>query len=139
MQVGHTQLQWSDALSVGNETIDRQHRMLIGLLNEANECFRDGGDAVARWRVIADLESYTVYHFDTEEDLMESSGFADQHPTEAKAHVDAHRAFAAEVRQLEATLKQGKPVDYQTLFTFLNNWLVNHVMGTDRQLGAHTG
>lgn len=135
MKVGHELLQWSDALATGVARIDQQHKMLINILNDANKCFRNGESAETQVKVMADLIGYTIYHFDSEEELMESGGYGERLPEEEKNHVREHRAFAKAASEYQLALKQGKPIDYETLFSFLNNWLVNHVMGTDQKLG----
>ncbi|MCG2576919.1 bacteriohemerythrin [Dechloromonas sp. XY25] len=135
MKVGHQLLQWSDTLATGIARIDQQHQMLINILNDANNCFRAGGNAEAQAKAIEDLIGYTIYHFDSEEELMESGGYGDRLPDDEKAHVREHRAFAKAATEYQLALKQGKAIDHETLFGFLNNWLVNHVMGTDQELG----
>lgn len=137
MKIGHGLLQWSDALATGIEQIDHQHMMLINILNEANLRFRQQEDKASLEKVIGDLVSYTVYHFDTEEELMEESAFGEKSPDEEIRHIREHRSFAAQVGQYQAAIRQGEAVDHATLFTFLNNWLINHVQGTDMTLGRH--
>lgn len=134
MKVGHELLKWSAALATGVARIDQQHRMLINILNDANTCFRDGGNAEAQAKAMEDLIGYTIYHFDSEEELMESGGYGDRLPDDEKNHVREHRAFAKAAAEYQSALRQGKTIDYETLFGFLNNWLVNHVMGTDQKL-----
>lgn len=135
MKVGHELLQWSDALATGVARIDQQHKMLINILNDANKCFCDGGNAETQAKAMEDLIGYTIYHFDSEEELMESGGYGDRLPDDEKNHVREHRAFAKAATEYQLALKQGQPIDYEILFGFLNNWLVNHVMGTDQKLG----
>jgi methyl-accepting chemotaxis protein/hemerythrin len=66
---------------------------------------------------------------------MESGGYGVRLPDEEKRHVREHRAFAKAASDYQLALKQGKLIDYEMLFGFLNNWLVNHVMGTDQKFG----
>jgi hemerythrin-like metal-binding protein len=135
LRTGHELLKWNDALATGVARIDQQHQMLINLLNDANQCFRKSKDAQAQVKVMEDLIGYTTYHFDSEEELMEAGGYGDRLPDEEKRHVREHRAFAKAVSDYQLALRQGKPIDYEMLFGFLNNWLINHVMNTDQKLG----
>lgn len=135
MKIGHELLQWSDALATGVARIDQQHKMLINILNDANNCFREGGNADAQAKAMEDLIGYTIYHFDSEEELMESEGYGDRLPDDEKNHVREHRAFAKAAAEYQLALNQGESIDYETLFAFLNSWLLNHVMGTDQKLG----
>ena len=129
-------LQWTDELATGVDVIDKQHKMLINILNDANRCFRDRGDRELQKKVIDDLLSYTVYHFDTEEELMETSGPGDISPDDELKHIHEHRAFTGKAREYQSAVHDGNSIDYESVFSFLNGWLVNHVMGTDKKLGA---
>ncbi|HLO64653.1 MAG TPA: bacteriohemerythrin [Azonexus sp.] len=136
MKAGPELLQWSDTFATGVDRIDRQHRMLLNILNDANHCFRHGGNAEAQARALEDLIGYTIYHFDSEEELMESGSYGDRWPDDERNHVREHRAFAKAAAEYQLAIKQGGSIDYARLFGFLNNWLLNHVMGTDQKLGA---
>ncbi len=128
-------LQWSDALTTGVDIIDKQHKMLINILNDANLCFRGNSNSDTQKKIIDDLVSYTVYHFDTEEELIEKFALYDDSPDDEIAHIREHRSFAGRVKEYQAAVYAGKPINYETVFSYLNSWLVNHVMGTDQKLG----
>jgi len=70
MRVGHELLQWSDAFATGDARIDQQHKMLINILNDANQGIRGGQDAEVQVKIMANLIGYTTDHFDSEEGLM---------------------------------------------------------------------
>ncbi|MEW8498684.1 MAG: hemerythrin domain-containing protein, partial [Candidatus Thiodiazotropha taylori] len=63
-------VEWSDALSVGIEEIDEQHKMLVDLVNKMHEAIhqRHGSDVVKS--ILGDLAEYTRIHFAVEESLM---------------------------------------------------------------------
>lgn len=136
-QLDHQPLQWSDALETGSDLIDKQHKILIGILNDANRCFRDNSELALQRKVIDDLISYTVYHFDTEEELMEKGGYGDSHSEDELSHIREHRTFTGKVAEYLAAIRQGNTIDHEQVFSFLNSWLVNHVLGTDKRLGAY--
>ena len=52
-------VEWSDALSVGIEEIDEQHKMLVDLVNKMHEAIhqRHGSDVVKS--ILSDLAEYT--------------------------------------------------------------------------------
>lgn len=137
IELGHDPLLWSAALATGSELIDKQHKMLINILNDANRCFRDRDNVAQQRKVIDDLISYTVYHFDTEEELMHQSGYGEAHPDEELAHIKEHRTLAGKVVGYQSAIRQGQSIDHDQVFAFLNNWLVNHVLGTDKRLGTY--
>ena len=133
MNVGNEPLIWSAALETGIEKIDQQHRMLVAILNQANRCFAEGGSQSERLSVMRDLVAYTVYHFDCEEALMDEGGYIEC-PEAEMAHISEHRSFAFAVTHYQRALEYGEGLDAKALFSFLNNWLLAHVMGTDRKL-----
>lgn len=135
IELSHEPLQWSDALATGSDLIDKQHKILINILNDANRCFSGRGDVDLQSKVIEDLINYTVYHFDTEEDLMEKNGYGEVQPDDELSHVREHRAFTGKVAEYRSAIRHGNPIDHDQVFAFLNSWLVNHVLGTDKRLG----
>lgn len=123
---------WNDALMTGVTTMDEQHKILVNMINEANDLLDETAGRDIYMEVVKDLISYALYHFDDEEELM----IAAQYPEELrKHHIEEHRAFSQKVTTIQQELVQGKLVHRDELIGYLNHWLVNHIMGTDRQLG----
>jgi hemerythrin-like metal-binding protein len=133
------QLQWNDNLCTGVDEIDAQHRILINTLNEAHAKLRDDSGAELFEQITRDLLSYALYHFETEEEIMSRLGYADEKPDECSRHLQEHRDFSATVVNARENLKAGKPVDRQQLLSFLNDWLTNHIMKTDKRLVRFMG
>lgn len=128
---------WSDTLATGVAEVDRQHRILVDTLAEARTKLTDYGMPEAHFEQLTrDLLAYAIYHFDTEERLMRDHRYAEAAPDEAAAHLAQHRAFSAEVMRRRADARVGSPEAGRALLTFLEGWLVNHIMTTDQRLGA---
>lgn len=133
----HDPIEWSEALMTGVAEIDQQHRILVNTLNEANAKLAETLDVGVAEQITKDLLSYAIYHFETEEDLMLTSGY-DQHlGDEASAHLQQHREFSRAVLAVREGLKEGRQIAREELLSFLNNWLINHIQQTDRKLAAH--
>lgn len=64
---------WSGLLETGIESIDRQHRRLVDLLNELARQYVKGEDFSAAQRIVSDLADYAVYHFDSEEAIWRAA------------------------------------------------------------------
>ena len=79
--------------------------------------------------------SYALYHFDTEEDLMQEFGYQEDGDA-MQRHLEQHRAFSKQVVSARDSLRAGANISAQELLEFLNTWLVNHILNTDRKLGA---
>lgn len=122
---------WNDALSTGIEEIDSQHRVLVATLNVANAKLRDDPSGSLFDQITKDLLGYAIYHFDTEEGLMKQYGYGE---LDAERHRQAHRAFSAEVVRARQGMQDSHGDACAQLLTFLNDWLVEHIRGTDRHL-----
>ena len=80
--------------------------------------------------VLDRLKQYTVKHFATEEELFDRYGYA-----EAPAHKKAHRDLVEKVLAFEQELKNGRAKVTMEIMRFLKEWLVGHIMGTDKRYG----
>lgn len=124
---------WNDSLVTGVQVIDKQHQILVDMLNEANNRLTERSGREVFEEIVHDLLSYALYHFDTEEALMVTHHY-DQ--SLQQIHFQEHRNFSRTVAQLQQDLQQNKLISRDELLGFLNGWLVNHIMKTDKQLGS---
>ena len=129
-------LAWSDDFATGVAEIDEQHMILVHTLNEAAVKLAYDTSLETLEQITQDLLSYALYHFETEEELMQQYGYADGAGDSADLHLAQHRAFSAKVVSVRDGLKSGMKITADDLLEFLNNWLVNHILNTDKKLGA---
>jgi hemerythrin-like metal-binding protein len=123
---------WNDAMLTGVAEIDAQHRILVDTLVEASTKLTDKASDPLFEQITRDLLAYAIYHFDTEEQLMRQHGYE---PEEAALHVGEHRGFSEQVVALRDRAHTGEPGARDALLAFLRNWLINHIMTSDQQLG----
>ncbi|MCT4534533.1 bacteriohemerythrin [Halodesulfovibrio sp.] len=119
---------WSDDLSVGLNSIDKQHKMLVSLINELHAAMKSRRNQNELLSVIDNLKNYTVTHFGYEEELFAKHGYPD-----TVAHKEQHRKFVAEVVDFEAGVRSGKLTVTMDVMKFLKDWLTHHIKGTDKQ------
>ena len=122
---------WEDSYSVKVPLIDEQHKKLFALINQLYDAMSKGkaNDVVAR--VIGELVSYTKTHFGAEEKLLQSKNYPD-----LKAHQAQHRKFVEKVEQFQKEFAQGKITVSNEVMHFLRDWLVNHILKTDKQYSS---
>ncbi len=132
MRDGSEPIVWNESLVTGVAIIDEQHQILVNMFNEANHRLTESSGRSVLEEIVRDLMSYALYHFDTEEDLMVEKGY-DQQGREA--HFREHRSFSAKISGLQQDLGQGKLISREELLSFLNGWLLNHILNTDQRLG----
>lgn len=128
-------IQWNDAMQTGVTEMDAQHRILVDTLAEATEKLSGEADARLFDRITRDLLAYAIYHFSTEEKLMQEHGYADAAPEDAAAHLAQHRQFSQRVVALRDEAANGRHESRDALLAFLRDWLVNHILTTDQRLG----
>jgi len=127
---------WKDEFATGVTEIDEQHMILVHTLNEASNKLAQESSLETLENITQDLLSYALYHFETEEELMQEYGYDEEDEVNAHRHFDQHRAFSEKVVSVREGLKSASPVSPEDLLDFLNNWLINHILNTDKKLGA---
>ena len=129
-------LAWRQDFATGVAIIDDQHRELIKMLNEASTQLTDRSPLADVARIVQGLLSYAGYHFSTEEKLMAEHGYEKHRAAPAAQHIKAHRDFAEKVVAVKAQIDAGQGIPKADLESFLNNWLTDHILHTDKEFGA---
>lgn len=119
---------WNGALATGYPEIDEQHRKLIDLANRLNEAMQRGEARSEIGAVLEDLIKYTTFHFEFEENLMKKAGYP-----ELFQHQQEHKKLVNDVLARKARFDSGSALSSE-LLSFLRDWLVNHIMKTDKAL-----
>lgn len=133
---GSEPIEWTAAYETGVAEIDDQHRILVNTLNEANARLEANPTTELLEPITRDLLSYALYHFETEETLMSEYGYGEEQKDDMAAHLRQHRSFSTQVVAVRDGIKAGKTISREELLSFLNNWLINHILHTDKRLGA---
>jgi hemerythrin len=123
-------IEWTDALSVGIDEIDTQHKMLVSIINEMHEAIHERhGSGVVR-DVLAKLADYTKIHFAVEESLMRILGYPGY-----EGHKAQHQELIQNVLDLQHKVDSGHTAIGFELMHFLKVWLTRHIMESDQQYG----
>jgi hemerythrin len=124
-------LRWTSALSLGVPELDAAHQELFRRFDRLLDAMlqNERGEAL---QLIAFLRDYVVNHFGAEERLMQEL----QYP-EMQHHVEEHRAFAAALKEIDASFLEEGPTAMLVLQLEERavNWLRDHVYFTDVSLG----
>ena len=121
-------VEWKDEYSVGIESIDRQHKKLIALINNLQTAVNYSAGAEFEQEALDELVDYTKTHFGYEEELMEKNGYPD-----FTTHRAEHELMISRVEQVLAEYKRNPDTAMQNAIDFLRDWLINHINGTDKQ------
>ena len=117
---------WTDELSVGIDSIDEQHKILINMINSLHEAFKSGN-------VQKNLESrfdylyvYINKHFTYEEALLEQYGY-----TESHKHKEEHSRLINKLNVVHKKMKEGHIMAALELADFLKEMFTEHLLEQD--------
>jgi len=120
-------LSWNDSYSVGVKTIDQQHAVLFGMLNELHAAMMKGEAKNAVGPLLEKLVKYTLEHFAYEERMMQAANY----PNFA-AHRTRHADLTKQVSDFMVRYKRGDLSLNIELLQFLSNWLTKHIQHEDK-------
>ncbi|GAB6051857.1 bacteriohemerythrin [Magnetospira thiophila] len=120
---------WNDKMSVGVETLDNDHKILIDLLNRVHAVAGEGGgDQKVLAKTLDELLDYVRYHFEAEERLMKLAAYPN-----LEAHQELHKVMGGKVAEKHQELVE-RGLDEKgslELMNFLSDWLIRHILRED--------
>jgi len=122
---------WNEKFNLGIQVIDDQHKELFRLMDLIQDLMTDAKDGIDCFdeleSVLLELERYTRYHFEEEEKLMESVGYA-----KLDRHREEHTAFIEKVQNtLDSDLDFQQVEVIEEIHEFLLTWVSDHILETD--------
>jgi len=121
---------WTDALRVGIDAIDKDHQIIISLLNRV--AYKDLDDNEVA-DIVRELVDYTRYHFKREEAVMKVCGYPD-----LENHRQVHRELTVKMTDLaEIWHHERDPKNIQHLLKFLRNWWIGHIVNVDSEIAQY--
>lgn len=130
-------MEWTEDLSVGNETIDGQHKELFKKINDLVLAINH---SVCKYKisdVIKFLDDYIVFHFGEEEKMMLARSYPGY-----RAHKSEHERFKRDFERLKLDLSKlegGKKPGSYDLSVRTNqavvDWILEHIARIDKKFG----
>lgn len=122
---------WKEEYELGIEKIDQQHRKLFEIAGRAYDILKDQFsldkyDQIVE--IIEELKDYAIYHFNSEEEYMQSIGYK-----RLFSHKVQHEEFIEKIRSVDLT-----KIDYDQdkylveILDFILGWIDGHILGTDK-------
>jgi hemerythrin len=120
-------LVWEPAFSIGVWEIDRQHRSMIGLINQLHEAL-SGVDPQKKPRAVFNATvDYVRNHFVFEESYMERLGYED-----LAIHKQRHKELLDQLGHMLRLFDAGPLGVSPELVRFLKEWVTCHILQCDR-------
>ena len=125
---------WKDEYMTQIRELDEQHQKLVALVNsfyadllqyQNNEQKRE-----IVMRTLHALVDYSCYHFEAEENLMRKYEY-----TEYEQHKEEHERFKSQIARFIQEQTETPLVAPFPIVVFLRDWLITHIMKTDKQYG----
>lgn len=125
--------EWDDKLSVEISEIDDQHKNLLRIGRDLVNVLETSTDGLDQYdeikNLLQELHSYTVYHFTSEEELMEKANFID-----LPSHRFQHKLFVKKLEEVDLDeIDQDQSGYTMDLLDFIANWITNHILKIDTQ------
>ena len=120
-------IKWSKDLEIGVPFVDADHKVLINLLNQVDDCITEQEESTVLGSVLEALVSYTEYHFTREEKLMELAGYPS-----IDEHKNVHQKLFHKVRAIYHSFAADREsVQVDDVRSFLQSWLTSHILVED--------
>ncbi len=116
---------WSSRFETGIGLIDDQHRSLFEAVNRLSDSFRVGAAPEQAKQSLDFLASYTMEHFQTEEQFMREMGYP-----KLGTHMDQHAEMLRVVADLQARQAKGIRLTMEVTILMVS-WLKQHIHDSD--------
>jgi hemerythrin-like metal-binding protein len=120
---------WKDFYSVGDRSLDAEHKQIIGVINDLYDAMHQGRDHTLVKPLLDRLVQYTAVHFRHEEQVMRQCEYPE---------LPQHRAHHDRLRRNTAGLRDN--VDLVTgrdMLRFLKDWWLGHIQGEDKKYAPY--
>jgi len=121
-------VEWKDEYSVGLDSIDRQHKKLLNLINQLQTAVDYSTGEEFEREALDELVAYTKTHFSFEEGLMKDNDYPDYEPHKAQ-----HEKMVKHVEDVLSEYEKDHDTAMSNAVEFLKDWLINHINGTDQK------
>lgn len=118
----------------GIEQVDMEHKRLFEIANQAYEVLMDEFivdkyDYIVA--ILGELKDYAITHFKNEEEYMMGIQYK-----KLFSHKAEHIDFLEKISEYDLdTVDENQKEVILELLEFLNNWLIHHILESDKQIG----
>lgn len=135
-------LEWTQDMSVGEETIDEQHKTLLDQIKKLKEDISGGRELQVLRDTLSFLNTYIEKHFSYEEKYMKEHDYPN-----LEKHKKIHDSFEEYFHKFDEEFRSGylsgKSIANlsrkmgEKVQKFLGEWLMNHILKEDHKYAEH--
>ena len=122
-------IEWDDIYSIGNQTIDLEHKNLFESINNYIIETRGGHGLEVLDKTLSAMIAYADSHFDREEKLMLRYGYK-----KYNKHKHEHDQFRHDIAKYKMIIAGGDDISLEVAF-YLPAWIKHHVLNVDMNMG----
>lgn len=123
------ELVWNEAMSVGNDSLDQDHKQLIAIIARLMSAKNAPLEQTNIDDIFEQLENYCQLHFTKEEAFLAEIGYQ-----QLAQHQQSHQKFITKIPQLRQqwlTEASEQEVVKDNIISFLQQWLISHILEED--------
>jgi len=124
-------LEWRDDYNINVRELDAQHRTMAESVNRLHTAVERHADQETVGAILDELVECTREHFATEERMMLEHGYP-----EYGAHMREHRDLMEQLETVRRRVTGGSGPVFSAAADFSSDWVMVHVLGSDKKLGA---
>jgi len=125
------ELTWSNQMSVGNETIDSEHKVILDLVKDISRVIGEKDGALFSL-ALNQLEDVTRKHFEHEEKIAQAIHFPfEEHNLEHQYILGEFLIIKEELADSQSRWSESVAEHY---LEFLTTWAIDHVMEDDMKM-----
>jgi hemerythrin len=121
---------WDPSFSENVEFLDKQHQMLIQIINDLYNAILVGNEKDTIEKLIGQLLTHAAMHFAREEHYFDIFGYPD-----TDIHKKQHKDFEKKISAFEGDFKAGRESVSKDITKFLSDWVVEHIKENDKKIG----
>ena len=126
--------EFKEEYKTGIDFIDEQHKVLFEIADKTynllkNDLSLDKYDKIVA--LIEELQNYTVFHFNAEEEYMKSINYKRMFTQKIE-----HDAFIKRIKDVDfSKIDQDQDEYIISILQLLNDWLTGHIFENDKLIG----
>lgn len=122
-------LQWSEEFSIGVDSVDYEHKILMDMINMIYSELEDRRDIEEIKQTMSEIHTEISAHFALEERFMREAGY-----DEFSAHKNDHEELLDQIRTMMDAIQDGPEQALDKLSDQLADWFNNHFVSFDARL-----
>ena len=122
-------IQWKNEFSVGNASVDHEHRELIALINELHASISRGSEQDLIVEALGEIYAQVAAHFALEEKIMRDANY-----DHFRLHKADHEALLDTLADVMDAIENEGRYDERSLSAKMEHWFSEHFRTHDARL-----